>query len=1482
MDEELLNIIVEEHDTSIVDAEELIQESAITESGIDMEVGTLENTVIKMDNNSVVPSGLLVYENNTHKHPLSTIENLLPTLEKLALQQQTYAVNGGFAEFREWHPNSNLKGKNNTHGYFVQLTKENNNSGNLYIDTANDNTGVYGVTVSTSGFCGYQSINYDMLGIKGENPTLGAFNNNQSNLFAQVCLIGCAEVRIVGEIDIGNYVVPSSNGYAVKSDNGVGYRVVSIRTDNTQKYVGIILTPQNESIDYIAKKITEAQNGVGVINGQLGDLAGKVEGIDKIVISIGDKFNALEGEDGVIQGVKKELQSAVDARKAAEEIAKEAKEKMSTMQLQYDSAKQDMSDAKASVEQVTKDLAELQKDMTHLASWEGSNGEQGVAAFVAQANKDSTALASMTKAFGPNGEDITAIIQKIDSNGGAIEMMVSHIDKYILGKYSPTVGFTQAETNILKPGHIYVPTETHTERSPLYHNKSIISLIKDQIYYFKITIKKEDKAEEVQYYTFSAPKSSRAMENIKFNTVINELSVDDIICTHTECSEVPNNVIELKEEYEYNFQYLDTTNGKPWKSYEWKHSNDSDIYEWAPYQDVLTIDHGIPKGTENNSLWYCIEDVLNGDKVQYSQGILYYWNGEQWIIAAKVNDDTYSNTIGVIRQTASKLSSTYTNVAGDISNIKQTANEIATSVQNIEGDLSQIEQTAKNIRMGVYNPEEGSTSLEILLGGLTSTAINAEPKLVQSLGGSTTVMGGKYEKPPTWNGTEFVFSGEAGLSDTHKYYFESRIVDGIENGVKTYYCEDIDGGYRIWAMDSIAIASLNTRVTDTESEVKSWTQFKSELNETMTSITQNSSDTEASIFSNVFGEYNKRTDIIYVGEDKFESRVNDVDWYSKPPKWNNAEEKFEFVEGAINKNQIPKDVYCILETTPEYYYKLLFDQDKTIIGYELYKHIDSNYASILQKSEPGSASLELVVGSTGKDASGLLIGSINGNTEAQIKADKIGINGTAIFRDNMRDGTTTISGNYIKTGVLVSENYDGPATYVQYGLKIENNKIVVGEDTDCIRHSPITKDVQYELLPIGGYYYADKIEVGAELTEFESDGNVYIADHTCYVVGINDFDLTPQNGSENHITLGAKFDLNVGTIYSKNFSLDREGDLTIAGRISATSGYIGDGTNGFTIDAHGSTRTIVVGEEMEAGSYYLKHNNKYYVFTTEEVLSEGATITLYCDSTQNDENGQPLFNININGISTSITAQNQYPTDAKYLMSELTTGIYYLANKQWTLEGDKTDNPGVYISPEGIGLGNGKFSVDKNGITKIISTFDSEGNPSTYSIYDGNGYRRYIDGERIQTYSMLWAGAPTVTSEKGLSNNTNIFYHILFLPGGYYYQWAIKMQNATLEQRAQMFQYTYQNITEYVSAYNHRNPSYSFMGFNIYGCSPDAPFTYSYGAGNEIKYEKFGAVLMAQVNAGMSIQTGENIWSNVQCIPMAQYFIITNMEIDEE
>lgn len=185
-----------------------------------------------------------------------------------------------------------------------------------------------------------------------------------------------------------------------------------------------------------------------------------------------------------------------------------------------------------------------------------------------------------------------------------------------------------------------------------------------------------------------------------------------------------------------------------------------------------------------------------------------------------------------------------------------------------------------------------------------------------------------------------------------------------------------------------------------------------------------------------------------------------------------------------------------------------------------------------------------------------------------------------------------------------------------------------------------------------------------------------------------------------------KIDLGVGT-------------ACVSGRIAATSGYIGDEIHGFTIaEQNGQLLYIVPKSEidgvtntLEKGTYYFKYNDKDYKFTLTYELTEGDKITINNDISYYKVNGE--FEDFLEETSDNIPESK--------LLTFVDASYYYLGQGQKSVKGNREGTPGIFISPEGVGLGNGNFYVDDTGnvSTSGIVSMKSGGN-EVVKIENGN------------------------------------------------------------------------------------------------------------------------------------------------------------------
>lgn len=1131
-DDEVIDVVASEDVTDVFEDNSEVTQTETMEYII---VEEPEEIVVDVSEAFTAGNGVVMPE---HTHVIGEIEKLEGVLDTLGSTKDIYSVRSGYAEFQKWQSKGYYntdKYYNNTGGvgFFVCLVQEEGGTsgGNLRIDICkkenNDGTvdvaDVYGVTVDGSGFCGNQNEGYNSLHNSGSNKA-------SSPDYAKVCLLGNVKVRVSAEehrnINVGDYVIPNELGCAKKSDNNIGFKVISKgqiesvgSTATAWHYVGITLVPQNDNVSRVMDELEKTQVNMNNVNIQLGEVSNTINGIYDINIGISDKFNNIQD---IVVGYEDNVNRVVQE---AKEVVNKAEQKIEEVSLQYTEAVSKANEAEKALfgengnGGVLSDIETLQKDMNILAQWpEGVDSSQakGVAGFVAQAEKDRTQLASLTKAFGENGADLTTIIQKIDENGAAIQHLVTHVDKYILGEQSPAEGLTLEQTSFIQPGIIYVPTKDHLET-------------------YKYNVDKE--------------------VSIDFKAQVRDKDGESL---------------------GYGASYI-------WKVAE----NKPYSYIWEHYKDVYLSK---PLEPNNGDLWYCWQGEYSGDILIHNAQTLYMWKNKTWIAVASV-DDGNSTSIGSVNQTAKNFQIAYTNLQGNVASLEVKVDEISSTVKDeVQEQISSINQTAEQIMMGVYDADDGeSTSLGLLLDGMTSTSTNINTVKIKEVLEIPPSNVDKYELTPLWNGTEFVPVGEP--SSEGKYYFNP---DDIGH---TYYCEASEYSYSVYGINNIAMANLSTRVTDTESEVASWTRFQKGQNETLTSINQTSDEDGAAISSMVYGDFRKCVEIKLELTDEEKAAIS-TDRYNKQPKWENS--KFVFDGDIVDNGE-----YC-LQTDGDRtsYYKLLY-RNNDVIGYEKYEMKSSPYASIVQKVEDGKSSIGLVAGDD-DDMGSVMVNTINDKSTVTINADKIGIYGTTTFADILNPNTTTISGDYIRSGILESNNYDGPQVYKKYGVIIDKDtlKIKEGQDTDFIYVAAILEDIKYDLVyPDQLYielYSCNSIDIDKELDVYNlEDGESTFAG---YIISESLFELT-----SNSINNGMKIDLNQGAILSKDL-IYYGGNLSITGNVNATSGTIG----GFTIAEN-----------------CLKNNQNKLYYT-------------------------PLIDLNYG-------------------------------------------NSGVYISPEGIGLGNGRFYIDKDG-----------------------------------------------------------------------------------------------------------------------------------------------------------------------------------------
>lgn len=616
------------------------------------------------------------------------------------------------------------------------------------------------------------------------------------------------------------------------------------------------------------------------------------------------------------------------------------------------------------------------------------------------------------------------------------------------------------------------------------------------------------------------------------------------------------------------------------KVYRWtklKDASDNNIFMWKEATDITLYSNteSIPSGTNEGDLWYCWQGILDDNNTYvYSPETLYRWESDEWVSVATIDGNIQSRSIGLIVQTDKKLSSLYTDLWGNVSTIDQAVDNISTVVLNVDGQGSTLQQAADKIIAGTFNPES-STSLALLLDGLTNTSSYEQHIHTNSFSGTIDAVGNKYSVAPTWDEVKGVFVFDENHIDTDGiYYFYSED--------HTRYCKIVDDGYQIYTIGNIALASINARTSKNEASIDTLTTFKTDTANTLATISQKTDANSAEIISVASGNYVMCTDIKSELTDEEKEVIQNITKYATKPIWSSTENCFKF-----NGYDSEDGLYYMLDNDSAHYYKLI-TQDGNIIGYEKYGIASSGSAYLAQKVNSNSSSIGMVVDSNGVKGT-VLVDAINGQSSALIGADKILM-------------------------YAAGESGETSDTDLKSYIQVESGKISqivssVGSDGEVTAASIVSainstgSDVTIS---------ADKVNLSGYVTiaSLSGDGTTIINGSNITTGIIKSADYSEPVSPSVFATSGTKFDLENGSINSKNFNIDTDGNVTISGKITATDGNIG----GFTIGAtsiYNKQTTYNGSAETDSDGVYIGTNGiglgkgKFYVTNNGDVTMSG-------------------------------------------------------------------------------------------------------------------------------------------------------------------------------------------------------------------------------------------------------------------------------------
>lgn len=203
-------------------------------------------------------------------------------------------------------------------------------------------------------------------------------------------------------------------------------------------------------------------------------------------------------------------------------------------------------------------------------------------------DKHSSSIEQLTAFDADTEVNLTRIEQKADANGAYIQSTVANLDKYSVGPLSQTNGFTLDQAkSVLTIGTIYVPTDTHPEETPVNRD--------------------------------------------------------------------------------FTKQYYYTWDGEQWVA--------------SSSVAVVFSDEYVVGGSI--IYWYIPgSDNIVNDGITYSSHTLYKWESNQWVGVATLAGNSQSRAVSQIRQDANSISIDVTNAKGDLAGIKAWAGDDFVAIQD--------------------------------------------------------------------------------------------------------------------------------------------------------------------------------------------------------------------------------------------------------------------------------------------------------------------------------------------------------------------------------------------------------------------------------------------------------------------------------------------------------------------------------------------------------------------------------------------------------------------------------------------------------------------------------------------------------------------------------------------------------------------------------------------------------------------------------
>lgn len=245
----------------------------------------------------------------------------------------------------------------------------------------------------------------------------------------------------------------------------------------------------------------------------------------------------------------------------------------------------------------------------------------------------------------------------------------------------------------------------------------------------------------------------------------------------------------------------------------------------------------------------------------------------------------------------------------------------------------------------------------------------------------------------------------------------------------------------------------------------------------------------------------------------------------------------------------------------------------------------------------------------------------------------------------------------------------------------------------------------------------------------------------------------------------------------------------------------------------------------------------------------------------------------IDGKSVTADVINSGTLNTDLIELKSTDGKTYLHGNEFRMVAEDGATVSIRATDGENGIGKG---------LQIIENFNEDGTPKNYSIYDSKGYRRYINGNRIQTYTISRSGYGK-TLRPAYDKYEWGTYVYLECAGDYFYQFATAYndENITDDIREQMLSTIYINYSEITAKSSYSTPYQELKeveSVKVVAVNPGSqiPVSNNY----HIVAENKGAIFYWYFYSSQKYQPSDSWWDESYCVPKLLFQIHTTMDVE--